>query len=96
MANVDQATRILNMVSSDDSPLRSPVPTSVLPQCAGHVDSFLHQECAQATTCWNILLFSVLRVSKTGPNAFPQCLPLRFVYSENLFFGISTLINYRN
>ena len=75
----DSATWFLQTI-----PPRSPVPTSVLPQCAGHVDSFLHHERAQAPTCWNSLPFSVLKVRKTGPNAFPQCLPLRFVYSENL------------
>lgn len=38
------SVRFYNMVSSDHSPPRSPVPTSVLPQCAGHVDSFLHHK----------------------------------------------------
>lgn len=32
----------------------------------------------------NSPLFHVLRVGRIGPNAFPQCLPLRFVYSENV------------
>ena len=72
------------MVSPDHSPPPRPVPARGARGALGSGTPFFPTECTQALAYWNSLLFSVLRVRKTGPNVSPQCLPLRLVYSENL------------